>query len=910
MGRNCCHPALAFAFVLFSLLSESVLGQDAYSRHWLDLVRSSAPGSAEQLRSKFHLTESLRRHDLDAALSNALDTVDLAKSLSDPPYLAVANADVELTWRMIELTPGESCSLEWSEIAELEPELRHHVCQGILAAELIAGQSTGNIEPWLSSCRESSQALSDPYLLARSLANDLLFRVFYLNESASSPIVIDQVDQLQRQSKTLEFNDGLVIASLVKSLALDYRSQWDEQVEILKRGHDQAAEGENQVLSFKCQRALAIAMLQKKKFDEARGYQEQALQTAEAFGCESLIVKSLHGLSTLELAAGRPAKAAEYRDRVTASANYKNLPLLHRDSLERFSVWIHREMGDEAKAQQIQSQLMDQTLAEELEEYDRRVTRQQEFNNQLAQEKLAQEKSLSEKERSLKAAAELNKKNRLAHQADQTNLRTQYEQALGSVLSTLKFYRYSLLVTVLVLSWMILLQMRSRLRSMSRELDSERVSSERSQLKCDELAIRLNRLQRMESLGLMAGSVAHDFNNILVGVMGNAEIIKMKQDAGPDSQVDPFVSQRISGIIKSAEKAAGLSRQMLAYAGKQQIERQRVDLNQLILQYRSVLESACKTGQTHDFQLSPQPVFSKIDVTQIEQVVLNLVTNAVEASGSDAQIRIATGFDRIIEIEDDCSLYGTRETGGDFCFVEVADFGCGISQLDMERIFEPFFTSSDLGKGLGLSVVYGVITGHDGFVKCSSQVGVGTSFKVLLPLAKEADLNLPDHGELDSDHRMGSDPSIPTSDTRKILVVDDEETVLELCSQSLEFHGWEVVTAVGGADGLELVAGRNHEFACILVDVVMPEMGASEFLRELERRGIELPVVVMSGFSQTRLEFFLERPNVVAIVEKPFRLNQIKSAIQTAIDNGNRPRCVATGRNIQNHADSVDEVPS
>jgi FixJ family two-component response regulator len=159
----------------------------------------------------------------------------------------------------------------------------------------------------------------------------------------------------------------------------------------------------------------------------------------------------------------------------------------------------------------------------------------------------------------------------------------------------------------------------------------------------------------------------------------------------------------------------------------------------------------------------------------------------------------------------------------------------------------------------------------------------------LLPISTEVSKELstgqPELGDelpLPNEFQVAS----PTLPVKKILVIDDEETVLDLWAQLIRLNGWEAITACGGEEGLRIATQSADELSCVLVDVVMPEMGANELLRELEERGIELPVVVMSGFSQTKLEFFLDRPNVLAIVEKPFRAQQLKQAVQDAIEFG------------------------
>jgi CheY-like chemotaxis protein len=284
----------------------------------------------------------------------------------------------------------------------------------------------------------------------------------------------------------------------------------------------------------------------------------------------------------------------------------------------------------------------------------------------------------------------------------------------------------------------------------------------------------------------------------------------------------------------------------------------------------------------------------------MEQVVLNLVTNAVEASALDGEITIRTGRQTLTNVENDSSLYGKRTTGGEFSYIEVVDSGSGISGQDLERIFEPFFSNSEIGRGLGLSVVYGAVSSHDGFIKCNSDIGQGTEFRVLIPHSSDS-IDEPELFDEFPRRSEFADNLSKQQGGRKILVIDDEESVLELCAQMLQLDGWEVITAVGGERGLELAEQFSQELTCILLDVVMPELGASELLREMEIREILIPVVLMSGFSQTRLEFFLEREQVVSIVQKPFRASDITRAVQAAAKPGvpTEFATTATGHNAE-----------
>jgi signal transduction histidine kinase/ActR/RegA family two-component response regulator len=391
------------------------------------------------------------------------------------------------------------------------------------------------------------------------------------------------------------------------------------------------------------------------------------------------------------------------------------------------------------------------------------------------------------------------------------------------------------------------------------------------------LELKLSRLQRMESLGLLAGGVAHDFNNLLVGVLGNAEILQMKS-AG----MDEFTNQRINQIIKSAEKAADLSHQMLAYAGKRQIERCTVDLNQIVVRLDSVLRSNLKPSMELEIACWSLPLACEVDETQIEQVLMNLVSNAVSVSPDCGKILIRTGQEQIDDVDE--SLHGTRTTGGQFNFIEVEDLGSGISEADVERIFEPFFSDKSAGRGLGLAVVYGMVSGHDGLIRLDTQIGRGAKFRILLPNAFNAEFR--DTANLSCIPLVAhvSDQALPT-----ILVVDDEATVLDLTRQLLQVNGWNVLVATNGLQALEQIEDHKDQIRAILLDVVMPEFGAAALLKQLKDRQIAIPVVLMSGFSHTKLhDEFNSEAQVVEILEKPFRVAQLVQAIEKAT--GDLPR--------------------
>ena len=414
---------------------------------------------------------------------------------------------------------------------------------------------------------------------------------------------------------------------------------------------------------------------------------------------------------------------------------------------------------------------------------------------------------------------------------------------------------------------------RHRLRRVEKRLSEEEETSRQSNEIRAGLELKLSRLRRMESLGLLAGGVAHDFNNLLVGVMGNADLLRLKFEKSDENY--EFTNDQVNKIIHAAETAAHLSRQMLAYAGKQQIDRKTVDLNQLVTRLTPALQSTLKDDIELTTTLWSLPLVSEVDETQIAQVLLNLVTNAVAASGNSGQIHIRTGNESLKYV-DEC-LHGNRAIGGDFNFIEVEDFGCGISIGGIERVFEPFYSDNENGRGLGLAVVYGMVNSHDGLIRAESELGYGAKFRILIPDVLTKHSQSDDSGKPFPLAQDSLDSSRPT-----ILIVDDQATIRELARQFLDSQGWRVLVSHDGIDAIEQMEKNKQIINCVLMDVLMPKAGALEVLQLMHERNIYLPVVLMSGFSNKKLDEFPENDLVVSFLEKPFRLNELLSTVEDA----------------------------
>ena len=440
------------------------------------------------------------------------------------------------------------------------------------------------------------------------------------------------------------------------------------------------------------------------------------------------------------------------------------------------------------------------------------------------------------------------------------------------------------------------------------ELSEKKAVLAEEKSKVVELERDVERLKKTESLGLMAGCVAHDFNNLLQGVSGNVELLEFSLDEDSDYDVN-FRSERVSAIRTATDRAQQLAKKMLDYSGKQSATMAPVDLNEFVAQELGLVRSV-SLDHRFSFERSPEKLMVKCDRMQLHQVLLNFVTNAVEASPSGSEITIRV-FKTIVGDGLEASLFGSRGTGGTFCAMEVKDRGKGVEAGQIERIFDPYFsTKSESGRGLGLAVAFGAAETHDGWVRCRPNEDRGTTFQILIP-------ELVVSGEtIESDSSpeplaRSSDAESKACEDRRILIVDDEATVLKTCQSMVENLGMEVVTATGGMQALDILTDQEiaNSFDCVLMDVVMPEMNAGEVLNELSERGLEVPVVIMSGFSHQRLDFFRDRPNVVGVLPKPFRLKNLKRTLANGIEAGSS-QVVHGPSNVLHgpHSKSADNV--
>ena len=363
------------------------------------------------------------------------------------------------------------------------------------------------------------------------------------------------------------------------------------------------------------------------------------------------------------------------------------------------------------------------------------------------------------------------------------------------------------------------------------------------------------RTQRMESVGLLAGGIAHDFNNLLTAIMGQAGIaMDLLEPEAPGRE-------NLEKAMSAAGKAATLTQQMLAYSGRGKFTIQPVSLNWVILENLQFLQAAISKQVTFELDLDEAMLPITGDASQLQQVIMNLVINGAEAIGEGpGTITIRTRCEHLDQVDHaQWPLSGNHLTPGDFVRVEVSDTGCGMNAEVCARVFDPFFSTKPKGHGLGLSAVQGIIRGHRGGLAVQSDVGVGTTFRVLLPTGNaELAKALP--------QSSGEAATAP----RTVLVIDDEDYMLEVVRDILGINGHAALLALSGEKGIEMMTLFRDRIDLVLLDLTMPGLGGVETCRRLRQVAPGIPVILSSGFAVEEATAQMKGMDLTGFLQKPY----------------------------------------
>ena len=387
-------------------------------------------------------------------------------------------------------------------------------------------------------------------------------------------------------------------------------------------------------------------------------------------------------------------------------------------------------------------------------------------------------------------------------------------------------------------------------------------------------------LQKAESLGRMAGAIAHHFNNQLGSVVGNLDLAMMELSQGKDPHA------KITEAIKASNRAVEMGGLMLTYLGQSFDKHDSMLLSVACLRCLTLLRVALPGNVVMDADLpTPGPVISA-NANQIQQILINLVTNALEAvvegrgvihltvgTVSPADIPAAHRFPA-----------GWQPQYPAYAFLEVKDTGCGIEDKDIENIFDPFFSNKFTGRGMGLAVVLGIVRNHRGVITVMSEPGCGSTFRVFIPVSWEEVIWQPDKVGDDEDGLAGAASPIEIEKGGTVLLIEDEEIVRNMAAAMLKRLGFSVFEAKDGVEALEVFRQRQDEIRCVLCDLTMPRMNGWETLTALRKLAPDIPVILASGYDKTQV-MAGEHPELPKVfLGKPYRLKGLSDAISQALN--------------------------
>ena len=410
----------------------------------------------------------------------------------------------------------------------------------------------------------------------------------------------------------------------------------------------------------------------------------------------------------------------------------------------------------------------------------------------------------------------------------------------------------------------------SEAQRLSRELVQKEVDARRA---AEASEAHSRHVQKLESIGILAGGIAHDFNNLLHVVLGNADIALSNLPAESPAR------EALEEVVRATLRAADLTRQLLAYSGKGAVVVRHLDLSSEVREMATLLRTAMSKQATLIWELASDLPAINADPTQIRQIVMNLITNASDALEEEGgTITLRTGVVRLNELE---GQRFSRPVQGDepverkddrFVFLEIGDNGSGMTPDTLSRIFDPFFSTKFAGRGLGLAAVMGIVRSHRGLIRIRTERGTGTAFRVLFPPVLGAAASL-------------EKPSAERSDWRgsgTILVVEDEEGVREVAERMLQDIGFQTLGAEDGRQALDIMERVGDTVTAVLLDLSMPHMGGAETLRRLRAVRPELPILMMSGYTEEDVtpQFGKAGPGATGFIQKPFMAEELIAVLR------------------------------
>ena len=391
--------------------------------------------------------------------------------------------------------------------------------------------------------------------------------------------------------------------------------------------------------------------------------------------------------------------------------------------------------------------------------------------------------------------------------------------------------------------------------------------TERKQAEAEQarLQTRLRQAEKMEAVGRLAGGIAHDFNNILGGILGYAEMVLAGAAEGTPMQ------RYARNVLAGTHRARDLVDQILTYSRSHRVRRAPVEMDRILGETVDLVRGSLAPGVTLDLALSPAPLVVIGDPTQLHQVVMNLCTNALHAMGDAGTLRLAL---EPVEVAAERVLAQGTLAPGRYVRLTVADTGAGMDAATLARIFEPFFTTKESGRGtgLGLSLVYGIVTDSGGALHVASAPGRGSTFEIYMPRV-DAQASL----------AAAVDEAVPRGSGERVLLVDDEEPLMVMTAEVLAQLGYEATSFTDGRAALEAFEKAPQGFELVVTDEVMPALTGTELARRVRRIRPDLPVVLVSGYSGPILTQQALGADVSELLKKPVQSRELAAALARAL---------------------------
>ena len=408
----------------------------------------------------------------------------------------------------------------------------------------------------------------------------------------------------------------------------------------------------------------------------------------------------------------------------------------------------------------------------------------------------------------------------------------------------------------------------------------ETTEKKRAEKERQNLERRMLDAQKLESIGLLAGGIAHDFNNLLTGILGNAGLALEIGDSGNS------VASCLEEIVKAGERAAHLTKQMLAYSGKGQFFVESLDLSEETRDVVRLVRASISKKISVDLDFAAELPRIRADKGQLQQVVMNIVVNAAEAIGdANGHLSVRTGVRELSQREIRETLAAAELEPGCYVFLEVSDTGCGMDETTRSRIFDPFFTTKFTGRGLGLAAVGGIVRSHKGAIRVHSAPDRGSTFTVYFPMAPPTGAATVPKPETVRESKIQVCGSI--------LVVDDEEMVRRTARGALERLGCRVLIAGSGPEAIEVFRRHAEDVSLIILDLSMAGMSGLDVLPELRRVRSDVPVLISSGYSESETLRLFTGHKISGFLQKPYTPQRLLERVQCAM----APGQAATPRN-------------